>query len=318
MKPLEGIKILDFTQAHAGSAATMILADMGAEVIKIERFGVGDMARYWEPMKDEKSAYYAYLNRGKKSISIDASSEKGKEIIEKLIASVDVIAENFKLGSMERMGFSYEEVRKINPKVIYASLNGFGQSGVLKNNIGLDLQLQAMSGAMDLTGAKEGIPIKIGAAFGDHVSGNYMTLGILSALVEREKTGKGKRIDIAILDSLFGIMPEQVLEESMDIGMNQQKTQDTPNIPADKICSISEVVENEKKSGGLVFLKDKALGGLWIPASPYIFSDEEQFLTSSPLQGENTVYYLKKLGYDTFDIQMLLDENIVEIAESEV
>lgn len=206
MKPLEGIKVVDFTQAHAGSLTTMLLADFGAEVIKIERAGVGDLARYWEPMRNGNSAYYTYLNRGKKSISINASSDEGREIIFKLIAEADVVCENFKLGSMERMGLSYEEIKKVNPNIIYASLNGFGQTGPMKNVIGLDLQLQAMSGLMDRTGFPDGAPTKVGAAMGDQLSGTYMALAINLALVHKKKTGQGQKIDIAILDSLFSIL----------------------------------------------------------------------------------------------------------------
>lgn len=206
MKALEGIKVVDFTQAHAGSLATMLLADFGAEVIKIERAGVGDLARYWAPMKDGNSAYYSYLNRGKKSMSINASKEEGKEIIRKLVKDADVVCENFKYGSMERMGLSYEELKKINPNIIYASLNGFGQTGPMKETIGLDLQLQAMSGLMDRTGFPDGPPTKVGAAMGDQLSGTYMALAINLALVHKKKTGEGQRVDIAILDSLFSIL----------------------------------------------------------------------------------------------------------------
>ncbi|WP_317855282.1 CaiB/BaiF CoA-transferase family protein [Chakrabartyella piscis] len=206
MKPLDGIKVVDFTQAHAGSLATMILADFGAEVIKIERAGVGDMARYWVPMKGDDSAYYTYLNRGKKSISLNAASPEGKEILVKLIKDADVLCENFKLGSMERMGLTYEEVKEINPTIIYASLNGFGQTGPMKNTIGLDLQLQAMSGLMDRTGFPDGAPTKAGPAMGDQLSGTYMAMAINLALVHKRKTGEGQRIDISILDSLFSIL----------------------------------------------------------------------------------------------------------------
>ena len=171
MKPLTGVKIVDFTQAHAGSAATMLLSDFGAEVIKIERKGVGDLARYWEPIENGQSGYYVYLNRGKKSVSINASTPEGREILFRLIKEADVVCENFKYGSMERMGLSYETIKKVNPSIIYASLNGFGQYGIMKNAIGLDLQLQAMSGMMDRTGFAEGTPVKAGAALGDHVSG---------------------------------------------------------------------------------------------------------------------------------------------------
>ncbi len=206
MKPLNGVKIVDFTQAHAGSLATMLLADFGAEVIKIERAGVGDLARYWAPLKGDESAYYVHLNRGKKSISINASTEEGKEILLKLIKDADVVTENFKYGSMERMGLNYEELLKVNPKIIYAALNGFGQTGPMKNAIGLDLQLQAMSGLMDRIGFPDGPPTKVGAAMGDQLSGTYMAAAINLALIHREKTGEGQMIDIAILDSLFSIL----------------------------------------------------------------------------------------------------------------
>ena len=206
MKPLDGIKIVDFTQAHAGSLATMVMADFGAEVIKIERAFVGDLARYWEPMKDGESAYYAYLNRGKKSISLNASKDEGRKILFELIKDADVICENFKYGSMERMGLSYEEVKKINPEIIYASLNGFGQNGPMKNTIGLDLQIQAMSGLMDRTGFADGPPTKVGAAMGDQISGIYMALAVNLALISKKRTGKGQRVDIAILDSIFSML----------------------------------------------------------------------------------------------------------------
>ena len=206
MKPLEGVKIVDFTQAHAGSLATMLLSDFGAEVMKIERPGVGDLARYWAPMKDGNSAYYTYLNRGKKSISVNASSPEGKEIIFGLIKDADVVCENFKYGSMERMGLSYEEIKKVNPEIIYASLNGFGQTGPMKKTIGLDLQLQAMSGLMDRTGFPDGPPTKAGPAMGDQLSGTYLAMAINLALVHKKKTGKGQKIDIAILDCLFSIL----------------------------------------------------------------------------------------------------------------
>ena len=206
MRPLQGIRVIDFTQAHAGSLATMILADFGAEVIKIERKGVGDLARYWEPMKEGNSAYFSYLNRGKESVSIDASSQEGREIILELVKTADVVCENFKYGSMQRLGLDYEEMVKVKPDLIYASLNGFGQTGPDRNKIGLDLQLQAMSGMMDRTGFRNGPPTKVGAAIGDQVSGIYMATAIQLALIHRKKTGQGQYIDIAILDSLVSFL----------------------------------------------------------------------------------------------------------------
>ena len=206
MKPLTGVKVVDFTQAHAGSLCTMLLADFGAEVIKIERPGVGDLARYWSPFKNGSSGYYAYLNRGKKSIGINGGTEEGRKILLDLIKDADVVTENFKYGSMERMGLSYEKIKEVNPEIIYASLNGYGQTGPMKQTIGLDLQLQAGSGLMDRTGFPDGAPTKAGPAMGDQLSGTYMATAIMLALIAKKKTGKGQKIDIAILDCLFSIL----------------------------------------------------------------------------------------------------------------
>lgn len=206
MKPLEGIKVVDFTQAHAGSLCTMLLADFGAEVIKIERPGCGDLARTWSPFKNDASGYYAYLNRGKKSIGVNGSTEEGRKILLELIKDADVVTENFKYGSMDRMGLSYEKVKEINPEIIYASLNGYGQTGPMKKTIGLDLQLQAGSGLMDRTGFPDGAPAKAGPAMGDQLSGTYMATAIMLALIAKKRTGRGQRIDIAIFDCLFSIL----------------------------------------------------------------------------------------------------------------
>jgi len=230
MKPLDGVKILDLTQAHAGSLATMLLADFGAEVIKIERLGIGDLARYWEPIKNGGSGYYEFLNRNKKSVSLNAFSEEGREIIFKLVREADVVCENFKYGSMDRMGFDYETLKAVNPKIIYASLNGFGQTGPMKNSIGLDLQLQAMSGIMDRTGAPDGPPTRIGAAFGDHLSGTYMATAINLALINLKKTGAGQRIDIGILDSLVSVLEDSPVTYSLKGEMPPRSGNSYPSI----------------------------------------------------------------------------------------
>lgn len=223
MKPLKGIRIIDFTQAHAGSLATMLLADYGAEVIKIERAGVGDLSRYWEPMIGKDSGYYAYLNRNKKSMAVNAKKEEGKRIIFKLIKDADVVCENFKYGSMERMGFDYKNIKKINPEIIYASLSGFGKTGVMKDKVGLDIHLQAMSGIMDRTGFPDGPPTRIGAAVGDHISGMYMAAAVNLAIINKIKTGKGQKVDISILDSLFSILEESQVNVELK-GKCQRRT----------------------------------------------------------------------------------------------
>lgn len=215
MRPLEGIKIIDFTQAHAGSLGTMLLADFGAEIIKIERPGIGDLARYWPPFKGDDSGYYSFLNRGKKSITVNARSEEGKEIIKKLVSEADVVCENFKVGNMERLGLGYEDLKKVNPKIIYASISGYGITGPNKDLPSYDLMLQAMSGVMDLTGFADGLPTKVGPAMGDHFSGTYLANAVCLALIHREKTGEGQRIDIGILDALFSILDAAPAANSM-------------------------------------------------------------------------------------------------------
>lgn len=241
MRPLDGIKVIDFTQAHAGSLATMLLADFGAEVVKIERKGIGDLARYWEPIKDGGSAYFSYLNRGKESISINVASEEGKAIVLKLVKDADVVCENFKHGSMERLGLGYKELKKVNPELIYASLNGFGQTGPDKNKVGLDLQLQAMSGIMDRTGFPEGMPTKVGAAIGDQVSGTYMAAAINLALIHRKKTGQGQFIDISILDSLASFLEASLVTLCL--------TGDVPARSGNSYPSISPYDTYETKDG---------------------------------------------------------------------
>ncbi len=206
MKLLEGIRIIDFTQAHAGSLCTMILSDFGAEVIKVEKPGSGDSAREWAPVKNGASGYFTYLNRGKKSIAVNAFTEEGREILLGLMKDADVITENFKYGTMERMGLSYDKVKAVNPEIIYASLSGYGQTGPLRERGGIDLTLQAASGLMERTGFPDGDPVKAGVALGEHIGGTYMAMGIILALIEKKKRGQGQNVDISIMDSLYSVL----------------------------------------------------------------------------------------------------------------
>lgn len=206
MKPLEGIRVIDFTQAHAGSLCTMILSDFGAEVIKVEKPGSGDSAREWAPVKNGSSGYFTYLNRGKKSIAVNTFTGEGREILLDLMKDADVVAENFKYGNMERMGLDYDKVRAVNPEIIYASLSGYGHTGPMKNRMGIDLTLQAAGGLMERTGFPDGAPVKAGPALSEHIGGTYMALGIILALIAKKKTGKGQNIDVSIMDSLFSVL----------------------------------------------------------------------------------------------------------------
>lgn len=211
-RPLEGIRVLDLTQAYSGPFCTMNLADHGAEVIKIETPGKGDQTRNWGPMENNYSGYYAYINRNKKGVTLNLKSEEGKKIFTELLKTADVVCENYKVGVLERLGFSYEVMKEINPRIIYGSISGFGLTGDLAPRPAYDIVAQAMSGMMSVTGFSDGPPCKIGPSVGDNYTGAYLCMGILMALYEREKTGVGRRIDVAMMDTLFSVMENFVVE----------------------------------------------------------------------------------------------------------
>ncbi|MBQ3403831.1 MAG: CoA transferase [Oscillospiraceae bacterium] len=211
-KPLEGVRVLDLTQAYSGPFCTMNLADLGAEVIKIERPGVGDQTRTWGPFKNDYSAYYAYVNRNKKGITLDLGSPEGKELFKKLLKNADVVCENYKVGTMEKLGFSYETMKEINPGIIYASISGFGLQGRMAKRPCYDIIAQGMSGMMSVTGFPDAPPVKIGPSIGDNYSGAYLCIGILASLYKRQLTGEGARIDVAMVDTLFSVMENFVVK----------------------------------------------------------------------------------------------------------
>ncbi|MBW2221467.1 MAG: CoA transferase, partial [Deltaproteobacteria bacterium] len=201
-KALEGIKVLDLSRALAGPYCTMMLADMGAEVIKIEMPGRGDDSRSWgPPFVEGESAYFMSINRNKKSITLNMKSDKSTEIVHKLIKQSDVLVENFRPGAMERLGLGYEQVKAMNPRIIYCSISGFGQDGPYRMLPGFDQVLQGMGGLMSITGELGGPPIKVGVAIADISGGMFASNGILVALYNREKTGKGQMVDVSLLDS---------------------------------------------------------------------------------------------------------------------
>jgi len=184
----------------------MILADLGAEVIKVEPRIVGDKARGTGPLVHGLSTYFFSVNRGKKSVTIDLKTERGKEIFCSLVKRVDVVAENFLPGTMAKLGIGYEYLREINPRMIYAAVSGFGQTGPYARKPALDIIVQAMGGLMSITGQPGGPPLRAGASIGDIVAGMYMAIGVLAALQERSRSGQGQMVDISMLDSQLAIL----------------------------------------------------------------------------------------------------------------
>ncbi|MCT2399151.1 CaiB/BaiF CoA transferase family protein [Novosphingobium mangrovi (ex Huang et al. 2023)] len=204
--PLAGVRVLDFTRVLAGPAASLALADLGAEVFKIEPPGTGDETRTFPPTRDGESHYYLAVNRGKKSIVVDLKSEEGLALIKDLAAKCDVVVENYRPGVMDRLGLGYETLKAINPRLIYCSISGYGQTGPLKDRPSFDIVLQAMSGALSMNGEPDGLPMKLGIPLGDLVGGINGPIGILSALYERERTGVGRHIDVSLMDGLMGML----------------------------------------------------------------------------------------------------------------
>ena len=210
--PLEGIRILDFTQAMAGPIATMLLGDLGAEIIKIEPIN-GDQTRKWAPpYMNGMSSYFLSANRNKRSIAVDLKQAEGKSIVEKLLKSADVVIENFRPGTMEKMGLSYDETAKIKEDIIYCSLSGYGHTGPWKDLPGYDLTVLANSGLMSINGEEGRPPLKFGVPIADITAGLFSDIAILSALHERSITGRGQYIDMSMLDSNFLVLTYQAFD----------------------------------------------------------------------------------------------------------
>ena len=240
--PLSHIRVLELSRILAGPWAGQMLADMGAEVIKVEKPQTGDDTRRWGPpfLKDQdnkptsESAYYLSANRGKKSITVDIQQQEGQALIHQLIEQSDVLIENFKVGGLQKYKLDYDAVKHINPKLIYCSITGFGQSGPYANRPGYDFLLQGMGGLMSVTGEKDsnpgGGPQKVGVALTDILTGMYATTAIQSALIEREESGLGQHIDLALLDVQVATLANQAMNYLVGQQIPQRMGNSHPNI----------------------------------------------------------------------------------------
>ncbi len=204
--PLAGIRVFDLTRVLAGPFCTMILADLGAEVLKIEQPERPDYTRSIPPFVGEMSHYFLATNRNKKSLAIDLRSAEGREIGRRLALACDIVVENFRPGVLAKMGFDYQTLRSDRPDIIVCSLSGFGQTGPLSHRASVDTVVQALSGSMSVTGAADGPPMKTGPAFGDLAGSMWATVGILAALHRRDVTGQGDHVDVGLLDGLIGML----------------------------------------------------------------------------------------------------------------
>ncbi|MCG9127158.1 CoA transferase [Candidatus Poribacteria bacterium] len=209
--PLSGLRILDLTRVLAGPYTTMILADLGAEVIKVEQPEIGDESRNFGPFNNGFSLYFMSINRGKKSLTLNLKNDQGKELFKQLLKQYDILIENYRPGTMRKLGLDYETLSNENPSLIYAACSGFGQTGPYSEQGAYDMIIQGMGGIISITGEPDGPPVRVGTSISDITAALFTTIGILTALHHRNKTGKGQMVDVAMLDSLVAILENAIV-----------------------------------------------------------------------------------------------------------
>jgi crotonobetainyl-CoA:carnitine CoA-transferase CaiB-like acyl-CoA transferase len=247
LKPLEGLKVLELARILAGPWAGQTLADLGADVVKVERPGAGDDTRGWGPPfvageagERLDAAYFHSCNRGKSSIAVDFEKPEGQAIVRQLAARSDVLIENFKTGGLGKYGLDYESLKAINPKLIYCSITGFGQTGPYAARAGYDFMIQGMGGIMELTGDPAGDPQKTGVAFADIFSGLYAVIAIQAALVRRGITGLGGRIDMALMDAQVSVLANQALNFLVSGNAPRRLGNAHPNIVPYQVIKVAD------------------------------------------------------------------------------
>jgi crotonobetainyl-CoA:carnitine CoA-transferase CaiB-like acyl-CoA transferase len=247
MKPLEGIKVLELARILAGPWAGQTLADLGADVVKVERPGQGDDTRGWGPPFVEaadgghlSAGYFHSCNRGKRSVAVDFETPEGQEVVRRLAAEADVLIENFKVGGLRKYGLDYESLKQVNPRLVYCSITGFGQTGPYAPRAGYDFIIQAMGGIMDLTGEADGEPQKPGVAFADIFTGIYSVIGILGALRRRDATGEGAHLDMALLDTQTAVLANQALNYLVSGSVPKRMGNAHPNIVPYQVFPVSD------------------------------------------------------------------------------
>jgi CoA:oxalate CoA-transferase len=208
--PLSGLVVLDLSRVLAGPYATMVLADLGARVVKVETPGIGDDARHFGPFIKDKSAYFMSLNRGKESIALNLKGEEDRKIFEQLVAKADVLVENYRPGTMEKLGYGWAALQTLNPRLVYSAVSGFGHSGPYSKRAAYDMVVQGMGGIMSVTGHEGAEPTRVGTSVGDITAGLFGVAGIMAALFERHKTGEGMMVDVGMLDCQVAILENAI------------------------------------------------------------------------------------------------------------
>lgn len=306
MLPLSGIKVLDLSRVLAGPYCGMILADLGAYVVKIERPGSGDDSREYGPFINGESAYFMSINRNKKSVTLNLKSPEGKEIFKKLVKEFDVVLENFRPGTMDKLGLGYDVLKKINPRLIYAACSGFGYSGPYKERPAYDAIIQAMSGLMSITGFPGGKPTRVGASIADIVTGMFCAIGVLAALIKRQVTGEGDMVDVAMLDSVVAILENAIARYEV--------TGEIPKPMGNRHPSIFPFESFEAKDGDIMIAagNDELWAKLCKAIGKEELADDPRFKTNQ-LRGEN-YSEMKKILDDVIKTKTV--EEWIEILEN--
>jgi crotonobetainyl-CoA:carnitine CoA-transferase CaiB-like acyl-CoA transferase len=299
MKPLAGVKVLELARVLAGPWIGQLLADLGADVVKVERSGVGDDTRGWGPPFVEgadgenlSAAYYHAANRGKRSVEADFETEEGRALVRRLSLRADVVVENFKVGGLAKYGLDAASIRSLNPRVIYCSVTGFGQTGPYAPLAGYDFMIQGMAGVMDLTGEPDGPPLKAGYATADLFCGLYATVGILAALRRRNETGEGATLDMALMDSQVAVLGYQAINYFVSGAVPKRLGNGHPNIVPYDVFPVSDgsiiiAVGNDGQFGKLC----EAIGAAHLPRHPDFRTNEGRV--------RNRVALLPELGRHT-------------------
>jgi crotonobetainyl-CoA:carnitine CoA-transferase CaiB-like acyl-CoA transferase len=245
--PLAGLRVLELARILAGPWAGQILADLGADVIKVERKGPGDDTRGWGPPFVEAkggghlgSAYFHSTNRGKRSIELDFESKEGQRIVTKLAARSDILIENFKVGGLAKFGLDYATLSKVNPRLVYCSVTGFGQDGPYASRAGYDLMAQGMGGIMDITGTADGEPTRAGVPVADIFTGVYSVIGVLAGIIQRDRTGRGCLVDTSLLDSQVGVLANQALNYLVSGKVPERIGNAHPNIVPYQVFPVAD------------------------------------------------------------------------------
>ena len=308
MGPLKGIKVLDLSRVLAGPYCTMMMADFGADVIKIEPPKVGDDSRAFTPFLGTESAYFMSLNRNKRSMSLDFKNPKHCEIFKEMVKQADVVVENYRPGTMEKFGLGWDVLKEINPRLIYAACSGFGRTGPYTKKPAYDVVVQAMGGIMSITGEKGGHPMRVGASVGDVFAGLFTCLGVMMALYHRVTSGKGQLVDVAMLDCQVAIL-ENAVARYVCTGV-------APGPIGNRHPSITPFADFTSKDGSIIArnmiveVEHPVAGKLKVPGIPMKLSETPgEVLTPAPLLAADTNEIMKEFfGWDEATTKAKLGE----------